>query len=225
MYSVPLIFTLHLLPYATNIYEYRVNKTYTLRDTKTIISNLYIITLFIYFFLFFWLNLFTVLIKWHDRSYDILAYVMSINHLICTGQNFLLWKLGLAYHSISITFEIWDKWSLLSNQRTLSQILMTLKALAHYTRNCKKTQLSSIHITTIFHNCNDFSTAFYMSNDFLTVFFRKIFAVLCVRAFKILRTAVVKAWEIYTLYTDHRVSLVFFISDFMIRWVALRHLC
>ena len=166
MYSVPLIFTLHLLPYATNIYEYRVNKTYTLRDTKTIISNLYIITLFIYFFLFFWLNLFTVLIKWHDRSYDILAYVMSINHLICTGQNFLLWKLGLAYHSISITFEIWDKWSSSSNQRTLSQILMTLKALAHYTRNCKKILLSSIHTTTIFHNCNNFFHSFLYEQRF-----------------------------------------------------------
>ena len=45
----------------------------------------------------------------------------------------------------------------------------------------QKEQLCSIHTTTYFHNCNDFSTVFfYMSNDFLSdLFLRKIFAVLC----------------------------------------------
>ena len=127
--------------------------------------SILLLCLFIFFSFSDWL----CLQYWLNDMTDLmifLAYVMSINHLICTGQNFLSWKLGLAYHSISITFEIWDKWSSSSNQRTLSQILMTLKALAHYTRNCKKIQLSSIHTTTIFHNCNDFFHSFLYEQRF-----------------------------------------------------------
>ena len=35
----------------------------------------------------------------------------------------------------------------------------------------KKMQLSSIHTTTLVHNCNDFLTVLYMGNDFLTALY------------------------------------------------------
>ena len=42
-------------------------------------------------------------------------------------------------------------------------------------------QLSSIHTTTFFHNCNDIFQQFYIwATIFTTIFFRKVFAVSCV---------------------------------------------
>ena len=35
-----------------------------------------------------------------------------------------------------------------------------MKAFAHYSRNCKKMQLSSIRTTIFCNNCNDFSNSF-----------------------------------------------------------------
>ena len=56
-----------------------------------------------------------------------------------------------------------------------------LKALAHYTKNCKKcSYLPYTHYNFFFSTATTFSTVFYMSNNFLTDFFRKILAVLCV---------------------------------------------
>ena len=54
---------------------------------------------------------------------------------------------------------------------------MSLKALAHYTQNCKKCSYLPYTLQLFLTTATFFPAVFYMSNDFLTNFFRKIFAV------------------------------------------------
>ena len=51
-------------------------------------------------------------------------------------------------------------------------LYIIVQALKHYNRNCKKMQLSSnsIHSSTFFHNCNNFSNSFLYGQQFFQRF-------------------------------------------------------
>ena len=85
------------------------------------------------------------------------------------GKRFCVLKLSESFMTLCYYIYIYVYW-------IFKSCSLRVKALAYYTRNCNKMQLSSIHTTPFFHNCNNFLNGFIYGQNF----FRKIFPVLCV---------------------------------------------
>ena len=86
------------------------------------------------------------------------------------GKRFCVLKLSESFMTLCYYIYIYVYW-------IFKSCSLRVKALAYYTRNCNKMQLSSIHTTPFFSQRQQFFKRFYMWAELVL---KKIFAVSCV---------------------------------------------